>query len=142
MPNPNDQATHPSTRHRRLARLRDLMVHACNLEEPVTYFRDQLASDPVFCEHSVPGDPGIDPILHAIAAWVFGPAAVAGERSFRCIAGLWHGRCVFDSGEALVLYHGDGDAGIVDMPIDGARAFLRFDTRSWKTWPGARPAPA
>jgi hypothetical protein len=142
MPNPTDQPTRPSTRRRRLARLRDLMVNACNLEEPVEYFRAQLAGDPVFCARSVPGDPGLDPILHAIVAVVYGPAGVVRERSFRRLRGLWHGRCVFPSGDAFVLYHGGVDVGIVDMPLDGGRAFLRFSTRSWKMWPEARPPPS
>jgi hypothetical protein len=142
MPNPPDQPTRPSTRRRRLARLRDLMRSACDLEEPVAYFLDQLARDPLFCEGSASGDPGLDPILQAIALCVFGPGGVVGERSFRCLDGLWHGRCAFDSGDSLVLYHCEVDVGIVDMPLDGGRAFLRFTTRSWKMWPAARPPPA
>jgi hypothetical protein len=137
MPKPNDEPMRRSSRHQRLARLRDLMNSACDLSEPLTYFLDQLARDPVFCQRSAPGDPGLDSILQAIAVAVFGPSGAAGERSFHCYGALWHGRCVFASGEATVLYHGEVDVGIVDMPLEGGRAFLRFNTRSWKMWPAA-----
>ncbi len=137
MPRPNEQASRRPSRRRRLTRLRDLMHSACDLSEPVTYFLDQLARDTVFCQRSAPGDPGLDPILQAIAVAVFGPGGAVGERSFHCYGPLWHGRCVFASGEATVLYHGGVDVGIVDMPLEGGRAFLRFTTRSWKMWPAA-----
>ena len=133
----NDETTRPASRRQRLARLRDLMHSACDLSEPVTYFLDQLAQDPVFCRRSQPGDPGLDPILRAIAVAVFGPGGVVRERSLRCYGGLWHGRCVFASGEATVLYHGDVDVGIIDLPLEGGRAFIRFNTGSWKMWPAS-----
>jgi hypothetical protein len=135
MPKPSSQTTRRSSRHQRLARLRDLMASACDLAEPAAYFRDQLAGDPVFARRSASGDPGLDPILQAIAVAVYGPGAAPGERSFRCYGSLWHGRCEFASGEAMVLYHGAVDVGIVDLPLEGGRAFLRFNTRSWKMWP-------
>lgn len=138
MPKPNDQATRRFSRQQRLARMRDLMVSACDLSEPATFFRDQLAVDAVFCARSVPGDPGLDPFLQAMAVAVYGPSGAPGERSFRCYGELWHGRCDFPSGEAMVLYHGAVDVGIVDLPLEGGRAFLRFSTRSWKMWPAAK----
>lgn len=134
-----------ASRGARLARLRDLMVRACNLAEPLAYFREQLARDAVFCRRSKAGDPGLDPILDAIVMSLYGLDAEAGERSFRGYRGLWHGRCVFPSGEATVLYHREVDAGLVDVPFDGGRLLLRFTVRSWKTWPerpSARPCQA
>lgn len=140
MPNPNDQAARASSRRQRLARMRDLMVSASDISEPVAFFRDHLAVDPVFCARSVPGDPGLDPVLQAIAVAMHGPSGSLGERSFCCHGPLWHGRCDFPSGEAMVLYHSAIDVGIIDLPIEGGRAFLRFSTLSWKMWPATRPS--
>jgi hypothetical protein len=137
MPRPSDRAVRRPSRHQRLARLRDLLHHACDLAEPMTFFLDHLARDPVFCRRSAAGDPGLDPILQSIAVSVFGPGGAPGERSFRRYGPLWHGRCVFASGEASVLYHAGVDVGVVDMPLDGGRAFLRFTTRTWKMWAAA-----
>jgi hypothetical protein len=145
MPNPSSQATRQTTRQAtrrlRLARLRDLMATACDLAEPMAYFCDHIARDPVFCRRSEPGDPGIDLILQSIAVLMYGPSAVVVERGFHHYGPLWHGRCAFSSGEAMVLYHSDVDVGIMDMSVNGTRAFLRFNIRCWKMWP-AREQPS
>ena len=117
------------------------MATACDLSEPMTYFSEQLASDPVFCGRSEPGDPGIDTVLQAIGVLMYGPASLVKARGFHHYGALWHGRCIFASGEALVLYHSALDVGIVDMPVNGVRAFIRFNIRCWKMWPAhAQPS--
>jgi hypothetical protein len=140
MPSPSDDMTRRHSRKQRLTRLRDLMVNACDLTEPIDYFLEQLANDPVFVCRSVPGEPAFDPILRTIADHLLGPGA-PGNWNFLRHGALWHGGCPVGERVALALYHERLDIGILAIPVDGARMLIRFTVLSWKITPRPEQAP-
>jgi hypothetical protein len=119
------------TRHRpsllrRMNRLRSLMMHAFELSQPMIYFFDHLARDPVFLQQSVPGNPELDDVLDAVGRYVLGlPEPLSMRRFFRN-GELWHGCCAFGATPATVLYHGGVDIGLLAVPLADQHATVRF----------------
>lgn len=107
-------------------RLRNLMLHATDLSQPVSYFLDHLAGDPAFLEQSVPGDPDLDVVLHALGHYVLGLAPPLGARRFFRNGPLWHGCCAFGATAATVLYHVGLDIGLMAIQLEDQHATVRF----------------
>lgn len=107
-------------------RLRNFMLHATDLSQPVSYFLDHLASDPVFLEQSEPGDPDLDIVLQALGHCVLGLAPPLGTRRFFRNGLLWHGCCAFGAATATVLYHVGIDIGLMAIQVEDQHATIRF----------------
>lgn len=107
-------------------RLRNLLVHASDLSHPMRYFLDHLASDLVFLQQSVPGNPELDDVLSAVGRYVLGlEGELAMQRFFRN-GQLWHGGCAFGTVPATVLYHDGVDIGLLAVPLADQHATVRF----------------
>lgn len=124
----------PSAR-RRMNRLRNFMLHATDLSQPVRYFLDHLASDPVFLEQSEPGDPDLDIVLQALGHCVLGLEPPLGTRRFFRNGPLWHGGCAFGAATATVLYHVGIDIGLMAIQIEDQHATIRFTRVSCESVP-------
>jgi hypothetical protein len=118
-------------------RLRNLMLRASDLSQPMSYFLDHLATDPVFLQESVPGDPDLDIILQALGQYVLGLGHPLGMRRFFRNGELWHGCCTFGAAAATVLYHGGTDIGLLAIPLEDQHATIRFTRVACVTMAGA-----
>jgi hypothetical protein len=118
-------------------RLRNLMLRASDLSQPMSYFLDHLATDPVFLQDSVPGDPDLDIILQALGQYVLGLGHPLGMRRFFRNGELWHGCCTFGAAAATVLYHGGTDIGLLAIPLEDQHATIRFTRVACVTIAGA-----
>jgi hypothetical protein len=118
-------------------RLRNLMLRAGDLSQPVSYFLDHLATDPAFLQQSVPGDPDLDIILHALGQYVLGLGHPLGARRFFRNGQLWHGCCTFGAAAATVLYHVGIDIGLLAIPLEDQHATIRFTRIAYISVDGA-----
>lgn len=107
-------------------RLRNLMMQAGDLSQPMSYFLDHLASDEVFLQQSVPGNPELDDVLHAIGRCALGLEEPPGTRRFFRNGPLWHGCCSFGARAATVLYHDGVEIGLLAVPLEDQHAIVRF----------------
>lgn len=118
-------------------RLRNLLLRAGDLSQPMSYFLDHLATDPVFLQQSVPGDPDLDVILQALGHYVLGLGHPLGTRRFFRNGQLWHGCCTFGAAAATVLYHVGLDIGLLAIPLEDQHATIRFTLLPFVTVAGA-----
>ena len=126
----------PSAR-RRMNRLRNLMMHAGDLSQPMSYFLDHLASDPVFLQQSVPENSDLDDVLRAVGWHVLGLVEPLAMRRFFRHGELWHGCCAFGTTPATVLYHRGIDIGLMAVPLADQHATIRFTRVPYVRLPGA-----
>jgi hypothetical protein len=130
--------------HKHIARLKELVVSAEDLAEPVRYFLDHVAAAPAIRRANELGNPTfLGQIIQGVATLHFEAAMPLASPMFFQVAeyGLWHGACRLGGRITQVLYFEDIGVGIVAiayMPAAEQVDFLRFSVIRGGTEPRDR----